>query len=184
VVLRRASDLYDARKYYRQIRCYRLDEGSAEITEIRSVMDIEIAFLSCTLSVRTTGFLEMNDNNDLRTARLVDFTADPRVGEYNREYHSKTVIRLQLPESDDKIRFTICMLMMEVFRSLFPNSWHYLAAVATRPDDISGMLNYVVYEIEGGIDTEYIYIIEDSDVDLGLLNAFEKNLPQIHGNHR
>jgi len=179
VVLRRASDLYDSRKYYRQIRKYHLENSGADITDVRKVMDIEIAYMRCTFNVRTTGYLEMNDNNDLRTARLVDLTEDPRVGGYDRHYRNKTVMRLQLPESNDKVRFTICMLLMEVFRSLFPNSWHYLAAVAARPDDISGMLNYVTYEIDGDIGEEYIYIFEDSDVDLGLLDAIDKNLIQI-----
>ena len=179
VVLRRASDLYDSRKYYRQIRAYTLNESDAEATDVKRIMDIGIAYLRCTFDVRTTGYLEMNDNNDLRTARVVDFRADPRVGEYSRHYRNKTVMRLDFPEADDKIRFTICMLMMEVFRSLFPSSWHYLAAVATRPEDISGMLNYVTYELVGDISNEYIYVIEDSDVDLGLLDAVDKNLIQI-----
>ena len=179
VVLRRASDLYDTRKYYRQIRAYSIDENSTELMSVKKVMDIEIAYFCCSISIRTTGYLDMCDNNDLRTARIVDFAADPGVSEYNRQYRNKTIMRIHFPESDDKIRFTICMLMMEVFRSLFPHSWHYLAAVTVRPDDISGMLNYVTYEISGEIEDEYVYIIEDSDVDLGLLDAVEKNLVQI-----
>jgi len=179
VVLRRASDLYDGRKYYRQIRRYVLDKAGASVVEIRRVMDVEIASLCCTFSTHTTGYLELNDNCDLRTARVVDFADDPHAGEYSRHYRNKSVLRLHFPEADDKIRFTLCMLMMEVFRSVFPNAWPYLAVVATRPDDISGMLNHIVHDLEGDIDDAYIYVIEDSDVDLGLIDAVEKNLLQI-----
>ena len=179
VVLRRASDLYDARKYYRQIRKYTLDTENPEITNIRRVMDVEIAYFNCSINVHTTGYLDMTNNNDLYSARVIDFADDPLVNTYRRKYHNKTVMRIHFPESDDTIRFTVCMLLMEAFRSMFPNSWQYIAALSTRPDDISGMLNYVNYELEGDLDNEYIYIVEDSDVDLGLLGAIDKNLIEI-----
>ena len=106
---------------------------------------------------------------------MIDFSADPTVDNYTRRYHNKSVLRIKLPESDDKICFTICLLLTEVFRSVFPDGWQYLTAVTKRPDDIDGMLNYVVYPAKGDIELGYIYIIEDSDIDLGLLDAVQKN---------
>ena len=64
--------------------------------------------------------------------------------------------------------------MMEMFRSIFPNTWHYLAVTTATPEDVSGMLNYAVYELHGNVEEDYIYVIEDSDMDLGLLEAVEK----------
>lgn len=177
VILRRASNLYDSRRYYRQIRKYRFDEWQDEdIVSIKSVMDIEIAKIEADFSVETTGFLDMDSTENLRTARVHDLSKDPRVGEYTRKYHKKTILRIKLPDTTDRIRFTICILLQEVFRSVFPDAWHYIAALSVIPDDVDGMLNYLIYELEGDAEKEYLYIVEDSELDLGLLGAVENNL--------
>ena len=180
VVLRRASDLYDGRKYYRQIREYTLDKNvKQEIISLKTVMDIEIAYLRTDFSVYTSGYLEMRDNHDLRLARKIDFKSDPTIENYTRHYHNKSVLRIKLPGSNDKICFTVCLLLSEVFKSVFPDGWPYLAVVAKRPADIDGMLNYMVYPVNGQVEDEYIYIIEDSDIDLGLMEAVERNLTKL-----
>lgn len=177
VILRRASDLYDGRKYYKQVRKYHLEKPDGDdIVNLYNVMDIEIAEICRNIKVQTTGYLEMKSNNDLRSARLIDFTNDSDLHEkYNREYRNKRVLRIKLPETDDKIRFTICLLLSEAFRTIFPDSWQYIAVTTARPQDIEGMLNYTVYDLEGDYNEEYIYLIEDSDMDMGLLGAVEKN---------
>lgn len=180
VVLRRASDLYDGRKYYRQVREYIFDQPSEEkVLSLRSVMDIEIAYIQADFCVNTTGYLEMRDNHDLRLARLIDFAGDPTINQYSRKYHNKTVLRIKLPDTTDKIRFTICLLLSEVFKSVFPDGWPYLAVVAKRPDDIEGILNYLVYPVKGGLSDDCIYIIEDSEIDLGLTEAVDRNLMKL-----
>lgn len=180
IILRRASDLYDSRKYYRQIRNYTFGTDLCQsITSIKSLMDIEIAYLQGSLRVDTNGYLEMYDNHDLRTARQVDFSEDSRVGTFTRRYRDKTVLRIGLPETDEKIRYTLAMLLSETLRSIFPQSWPYLAVLAVRPEDIGGMLNYTTYTLEGEVEESYIYIVEDSYMDLGLLEAIERNLIKL-----
>ncbi len=180
VVLRRASDLYDGRKYYRQIRDYNL-ETSAEpiILSLKTVMDIEIAYIQRDFTVNTTGYLEMRDNHDLKSARKVDFTKDPSVGNYTRKYHNKTMMRIRLHETDDKIRYAICLLLSEIFKSVFPDGWPYLAVVTKRPEGMDDMYNYLVHPINGDVDGEYIYVIEDSEIDLGLIETVERNLMKL-----
>lgn len=176
VVLRRASDQFESRKYYRQIREYSFREDeSDEIVRIKNIMDIEIAVLCKCFEVKTTGYLEMQTNNDLRNARVIDFSNDTSVKNFYRSYRNKDVLRIKLPDTNDKIRFTICMLLSEVLKSVFPNAWQYIAVVTTQPENIEGMLNYMVYQITGNFEDEYIYIIEDSEIDLGILGAIEKN---------
>ena len=177
VVLRRASDQYDGRRYYRQVRSYCFHDNleNGEIVSLRKIMDIEFAVIRTDFSVITTGYLELKDNHNLRTARLVDLAEDPSVSNYSRKYHNKAVLRIRLPEANDKICFTLCLLLSEVFRSTYPDGWPYLAAVTKRPEDIDGILNYVVYPAEGIDNAGEIYIVEDSDVDLGLLDSVEKN---------
>lgn len=179
VVLHRASNLYDGRKYYRQIRKYTLKDDLNEIVSIRTVGDIEFTEIRKNIRVETTGYLDMKENHDLRTAKVVDFSEDPNAVCYTREYRNKTLLCIKLPDSDERIRFTICMMLSELFRTVFPKGWQYIAVVAKRPDDIDGMLNYMVYESDGDIKDDYIYVIEDSDIDLGLISAVEKNFTRF-----
>lgn len=179
VVLRRASDQFDGRKYYRQVRSYYLDGSSPEIVSSRIVGDVEFTEIRTDFHVDTTGYLEMSDSSNLRTARFIDLSSDPAVQHFSRKYHNKSILRIKLPNSDDKIRFTICLLLSETFKSIFPNGWQYITAITKRPDDIDGMLNYMVYPVYGELEDEYIYIIEDSDLDLGLLDAVEKNFMKL-----
>lgn len=59
VVLRRASDQFDGRKYYRQVRNYSLDFASNfEIVSNRKIIDVEFAEIRTDFSVITTGYLE------------------------------------------------------------------------------------------------------------------------------
>ena len=176
VVLRRASELYDGRKYYRQIRKYHLnDDVEYELKSSIKMGDIEFTEIMTGFEVETSGYLEMTDSHNLRTAKIIDLSEDPTLTNYSRKYRNKSVLRIKLPESTVNTRFTICMLLSEVFRTVFPDGWQYLAVVSACPDDIDGMLNYMVYSIDKGTEDEYIYIIEDSDIDLGLLTAVQKH---------
>lgn len=180
VILRRASDLYDSRKYYRQSRHYILDlENSCEVESARTVMDIEFKRIRTNIVVNTDGYIELNDNHDLRTARTVDLSKDPSVGRFSRSYRNKSILRISMPDADERVCFTFCLLLSEVFKTTYPDGWHYIAVVTQRSNDIYGVLNYAVYTAEGGIEPGYIYIIEDSDIDLGLLDSIEKNYMKL-----
>ena len=178
VILRRASDLFDARKYYRQVRSYRV-EGTSEPLSLKKVMDIEIAFIQRDIQVETTGYLEMEDLRDLRNARYVDLSEDPSSRYFGRAYRNKTVLRIRLPEAEEEIRFTCCLLLMEVFRTIFPEGHQYLAVTAKCLTEVSGVLRHIVYPLDGDVSEDYIYIIEDSEIDLGLLEAIEKNWMEL-----
>ena len=127
----------------------------------------------------TSGYLEMADSHNLRTAKVIDFSEDPTVEYYSRKYHNKSVLRIKLPDSDEKIRFTICLLLSEIFKTVFPDGWQYIAVSTRQPDDIDGMLNYMLYKLDGAFEDGYIYVIEDSSIDLGLLSAIEKNFTKL-----
>lgn len=179
VVLRRASDLFNGRKYYRQVRTYYIDGGEGKLVSNRKLGDVEFAEYRTDFHVDTVGYLEMRDGHDLRTAKFIDLSEDPSASCFSRKYRNKSIFRIRFPDADSKLQFTICMLLSEVFRSVFPEGWPYLAVVTVLPEEIGGMLNYMVYPVEGVLDAGCIYIIEDSDIDLGLLNAVEKNFTRL-----
>lgn len=174
-VLHRAADSYTGRHYYKQLRTYHFEEGS-DLVRTRKVMDIEVTMERRAFSVSTAGYLDLKDNNDLRSAKVVDLSADPSIGAFERFYKNKTVLRISLPNTDERIRFTISMLLGELFRSTFPDAWPYLAVLSSRPEDVEGMLDKFTYRIDGTVDESMIYIVEDSDMDLGLLEAIDNNL--------
>lgn len=177
-VLHRAADSYTNRYYYKQLRTYHFEEGS-DLVRTRKVMDIEITLERRTFSVSTTGYLELKDNHDLRSAKVVDLAADPGIAAFERVYKNKSVLRISLPDTDVRMRFTICMLLNEMFRSIFPDAWPYLAVLCARPEDVEGMLDKFNYHVDGFIDDGMIYIVEDSDMDLGLLEAIDNNLMRL-----
>lgn len=179
VVLRRASDLFASRKYYRQARRYVLDDADGELVSTKRIGDVEFREFRADVRVDTTGYLEMRDSHDLRTAKLIDLSDDPTSADFTRRYRSKTVLRIKLPDADEKVLFTMCLLLSEVFRSVFPDGWPYLAVVTQSPEGVGGILNYMVYPAEGDLEKGCLYIIEDSDIDLGLLSAVEKNFARL-----
>lgn len=181
VILRRASDLFTERKYYRQIRKYTfVDIAKAELLSSRQFSEMEINFLRTDFKVETDGYIEMKDNHDLRSAKVVDIREDPTCGTFVRQYHNKNMMRIRMPGMTEGVRFTFCLLLSEMLRSIFPDAWNYVAIVSKQPDDIDGMLNKMVYSVEGlEDDDECIYIIEDSEIDLGIIEAIDRNWTKL-----
>ena len=179
VVLRRASDLFNERKYYRQIRKYSLINREDILLSNRKISDIEFAFIQRDIHVETSGYLDMDDVHDLSTARMVDLSKDPLIDNYTRDYRNKTMLRIRMPETDGYMRFTFCLLLSEMFRSIFPDGFPFLAVTAKFPEDMDGFLGSIVYPVAGDIEDDCIYIIEDSEVDLGLVEAVERNWDKL-----
>ena len=177
-ILHRAADSYTERKYYRQIRTYHFGE-SCDLISARKVTDVEITLENREFTVSTSGYFEMKDNDDLRNAKIVDLSCDPCIDTFTRRYKNKPVLRISLPDTDINIRFTISILLEEMFRSIFPDAWPYLAVLSSRPENIEGILDDYNYHIDGAIDKNMIYIVEDSGMDLGLLDAIDNNLMRI-----
>ena len=180
VVLQRASDHYDGRRYYRQIRKYTLSEmREEEAVYDRNITDFEVTVYPCDIHVETPGYLELKDAGDLRSAKEIFFGEE--IGEYScdRHYIRKNILRIRLKDTDIAEQFTMSVLLGELIRSLFPNAWHYLAVLTKEPEGLDGMLNYMVYDSEGEMEEHAIYIVEDSDMDLGLLEAVNRNLEKI-----
>lgn len=180
VVLRRASDLYTGRKYYRQLRQYNIESvDNVNIVSYRKISDIELCVVRSDFLVITNGYLEMGNIADLRNAKEIRFDGDPQAKYYNRSYRNKSMLRIKLPESDNKVRFTLCVLLSELFKTVFPDAWPYLAVVSVQPEEVNAMLGKVNYGLSGEVEEDYIYIIEDSSIDLGLIDAVENNLQQF-----
>ena len=177
-ILHRAADAYSGRRYYRQKREYTFDEGFTT-ERIRRISDLEIATECRAFHVETTGYLDMKNNGDLRTARFVDLSDDPQIGAFRREFKNKNVLRLKFSGLELNQGYTLTVLLSELFRSLFPDSWQYISVLHDKPEDIEGVLEKFTYGIHGSYDPESIYIVEDSDMDIGLLETVDHNINRI-----
>jgi|GEM_PF-542004 len=198
VLLRRASDRYDKRVEYRQLRRYvfEVDKDAYVPVRNRTVMDISFSLERRNFRVVTDGYLEMKSYHDLKTARVVDFSKDPSCDDLGMEgidfktevarkpmeraYRNKNVLRITMPDMDVNMRMTFAMLLQEIFRTIYPTNWQYIAVLSEKDEEVKGMLNYITYDTENfpGIESD-IFIVEDSDIDIGLLESIEHNFERF-----
>ncbi len=173
VVVRRASEHIHGRKYYRQLRSISL-ENYTEGTEMgckKSISGIEITQGFANICVNTEGYLEMDSYGDFKRAKKVLINGIPE-----RRYKNKSILKIKLPEMSEKVRGTICLLLNEVFRTTYPTAYHYISAVCPSIEDSLGVLKDTSYTFAGECEPDCFYIVEDSDIDLGLIVSVERNL--------
>lgn len=188
VLVRRAADHIVGRPSYRQIREYIISSirSSDKIGSVKDIDGIRITKEYADISVRTPGYLRMERYNDFNMAKKVVFSGD-KTGIPVRDYHNKTILRLDFPDTDGTfspdVRYTITVLMNEVFRTLFAENHPYICAVTDDshiPEDTKDKpFSYSVYGEGIELPVNSIYIIEDSQLDLGLIITVERNLRRI-----
>jgi hypothetical protein len=178
VVLRRAGDHITDRKCYRQRREYSLSGFTPDTSmgSRRTSRGVELCRGFCDILVKTYGYYELTSLDNLAAAHRVDLNDIP-----NRTYKNKAVLCLKLPEISEDVRFTFAMLFNEIFITLYPESYHYITATIKKHSDTESNIMELLSPIQlnGFTDEEAIYIIEDCEIDLGLLVSVERNLSRI-----
>lgn len=175
VVVRRAADHIAERRYYRQIRHIELS-GWRDDTNVggqKTFEDLRLVRGYCQVDIRTDGYLEMSSYQDLKTARHISVSGIPA-----RSYRNKFVLKIVFQEVSDRIRYTLCLLLNEIFRTTYPDAHPYICALTQlhEGEDIPEHLKYAMYTLETGEKENAIYIVEDSEIDLGLTASVERNL--------
>ena len=178
VVLRRAADHIADRKSYRQRREYTLSGFTPDpaMGSCRTSRGVELRRGFCDIIVKTHGYFELTSLDNLASAHQVDLNNIPE-----RKYKNKAVLCLKLPEAGLDVRFTVALLLNEIFVTIYPESYHFITATIKMPPDtvsnISKLLSPV--QLHGFDNEEAIYIIEDSEIDLGLLVSVERNITRL-----
>lgn len=188
ILVRRASEHITGRPAYRQIREYTIHgvKLSEKIGAQQDIAGLKVIKEFADISVRTFGYYRMERYNDFTTAKRVLFEGEKN-GIPNRAYHNKEILQIELPDFDgklnDNIRYTITVLLNEIFKTLFAENQAYICAVT---DDVflaeteSG--KPFTYSVKGDnyqLHNNAVYIIEDSQLDLGLTVAVERNLQRV-----
>lgn len=110
------------------------------------------------------------------------FQQEGRQEIFNRSYLSKTLLRVKMPEMDTQDALTFCVLLNELFRSIYPENWPYLCAAAVYdPQDVDPWMSYLVPQVKGNFEEGEVLIIEDSEMDLGLIDSFCRNFDSLMG---
>ena len=179
ILVRRASEHIDGRLSYRQVRNYTINhlENSPSMGALKSVNNIDIHYQFADFSVDTPGYWKLRAHNDFDNGDLVKVNGVP-----TREYHHKQILKFDFSKFGDaftdSIRMTLTNLLNEVFVTLFADNQSYISAVT--PGNYDAPLTYSL-ELAEDIENadKCIFIIEDSQLDIGLLIAVERNVNRI-----
>ncbi|MBQ9974317.1 MAG: hypothetical protein IJP02_05090 [Oscillospiraceae bacterium] len=179
ILLRRASEHITGRRAYRQIRSYAISrlEPSPSIGTRKTVNSIDIHTLFADFSVETSGYWKLNAHNDFADGDLIRLNGVPV-----REYRHKQVLKLDFSAFGeaftDSVRMTLTNLLNETFVTLFAENQPFICAVT--PGSYDAPLTYSLSLSEDvSCSDQCIFIIEDSQLDIGLLVAVERNLERI-----
>lgn len=181
IVVRRSGDHIVNRKYYRQLRDYKVYIMDY-VDDKRNLRNINIQTCHADVDVATSGYLELKSANLLKSATIVKLDKIR-----TRHVKYKDTLRVQLDASTPEIRFTICLLLNELFQSIFPSEVGYIvAAMPNVPDCVSGDDRYsdriraLVPSLETSVlEDDAIYLIEDSNIDLGIIVSIERNFQRL-----
>ena len=178
VLIRRASEHIDGRPHYRQVRNYTVCDpvDSQVMGECRDMGIMRITRQFADIRVETPAYWKMRRYNDFSSAVRIGINGVP-----TRIYNRKALLRIDLNPQEALPEGTIptlVLLINEVLRSLLAENQDYLVAVSAGEEQIP-----ITYSLRGEGDFQpqpnSIYLIEDSQMDIGLLDAVERNLNRI-----
>jgi hypothetical protein len=179
ILVRRASEHIGSRLSYRQVRNYTINrlEDSTSMGSLKSVNKIDIHYQFADFTVETPGYWKMNAYNDFDNSALIMVNGVP-----TREYHHKQILKFDFSKFGDaftdSVRMTLTNLLNEVFVTLFADNQPFISAVT--PGKYDAPLTYSLELNEEVENTDKcIFIIEDSQLDIGLLIAVERNINRI-----
>jgi len=179
ILVRRASDHINGRLSYRQIRNYSIQrlEDSDSMGTLKTVNGIDIHHQYADFCVETPGYWKLGAYNDFDNGTLVTVNGVPI-----REYHYKQILKIDFTALGelftDEIRFTLTNLLNETFVTLFADNQPFISAVT--PGNYEAPLTYsLTLDDSVEVSDKCIFIVEDSQLDIGLLIAVERNINRI-----
>ena len=176
LLVRRAADHITGRPAYRQVRRYIIRNAvdSPLMGDRVDVSGMKVTKQYADIRVETPAYWKLDSYNDFAHGRLTTVSGIP-----DREYYRKQLLRIELPDAGgrltENVRHTLTVLFNELFRTLFAENHGLLAAVCSGDPALPETYSL---ETEGSAEN-CIYIIEDSMMDVGLLEAVSRYLDKI-----
>ena len=177
VVVRRAADHINGRPHYRQVRNYVLHSAydSQLMGDVKDIGGIRVSKQFADITVETPAYWQMSRYNDFETAKKISINGVPV-----REYQNKHILKIDFEEvaATPEVIRTIVLLMNELFRTLYADNHSIIVAACA--GDAEAPHTFSLHGDEGcPVSESSIYIIEDSQLDVGLLVSVERNLHKI-----
>ena len=181
IIVRRASEHLNGRVYYRQLRDYKLRIVS-ENENARIIRGMRLQNIRADILVETDGYLELKSRNLLAESVRVSLDSVRK-----RNIAHKEILRVSIPHASGEVRYTLCVLLNELFQTIYPNeSGYIIAAPSAVPACVSEYAEYstllraLIPSLSVNTDDEdTIYFVEDSCIDLGILVSIERNYQRI-----
>ena len=179
ILVRRASEHIGGRLAYRQLRNYTMHSlsDSSAMGALKSVNNIDVHYQFADISVETPGYWKLHAHNDFDNGELIKVNGVPV-----REYRHKQVLKFDFSKLGDaftdSVRITLTNLLNEAFVTLFADNQPFISAIT--PGNYEAPLTYSLMLPEDAENADKcIYIVEDSQLDIGLLVAVERNVNRI-----
>jgi hypothetical protein len=126
ILLRRAADHITGRPMYKQKRTFtmRAANVSEQMGAVRDIDGLVITRELADFTVETPAYIELDATGRLSSAKNISISGVPV-----REYHNKQVLKIELPDCDAETRYTLTVLINELFTTLFAENKGYVCAV-------------------------------------------------------
>ncbi len=172
VRLRRASDHIHGRLFYRQMKQFVLENSTNDVSSSPYRFNgITIKTMLKNITVKTDGYFELTSHNDLAHAKEVVLSNID-----DRNYREKRVLNIQFTNMVSSVKVTLAALLNELFKTTYPDNYEYINVACMMNEEQASSLKGIVSRLSGDVDDDSIYIIEDSQLDLGMLVSIERNI--------
>ena len=184
------------KEQYRTSRSYHLFDSIPKAQQIERMdrYTINTALYDCDVQVYSKGYFSFEQAIDLVSEKTKFIPAKKE--DTARIYRNGKVLEIKICSLDQEfqystqIAFTLSFLLNEVFVTLFPYSYQYLAACTPLPDSyfaddsFGGNLKLLMPELTytGELNSEgqfTLYIIEDSPFHMGILESIRARFSHI-----
>ena len=176
VLLRRAADHFTERSQYCQVKSAFIDNwrSSNRLNRTREYSNMRIELAEANIVISTEGYLKMEDASNFKTARFVRMSTIPE-----RTYRNKTALKVSFDGANGatpEVLATLTVLLNGLFRTVYNENAKYIlvGSVAAQESDFPKG-SYTLLESEE-LDENAIYIMEDSSIDLGLIDSVDRNI--------
>ncbi|MGG3469072.1 hypothetical protein ABES02_16520 [Neobacillus pocheonensis] len=186
-------------KYYRPRMEFRISQLAEEdCFEKKTIsferLEVSVGELQADVKIHTSGYVELSQLLNLKSMRVHTFHQEEEI---TRQYENGHFLRMEICSKQGtiqnaaRIEFTLALLLNELFVSFFPETHHFVKACARldesffdQSEPMSKKLHLITPSIqmageaigEGQIT---LFMIEDSPVHLGILEAIRDNWEKI-----
>lgn len=173
VVLHRASDLAESRKSYRQYRAYQFDHRQERPYAYVEIDGCEFSRWNASFTVDTLGYQETTWVNGQKEEKDHRFSISHTENQVRRSYKNKSILTIHMPSLSNEAVGELAWVLQNLLITVLPEDHPYLAILGPETKD-EGTEHKDSFYFSNLYEAQTLLVIEDSELDLGLLEIVEK----------